>query len=152
MSEPKGQVKGPVKHGLFINEVFEGVKAHRKPVSFVLLGTEWSPPCRYTLQTLQEVVAMKEYLDKIEAFFVDQEANFAFCYAENIPIGFPTIIVFVNGFIANFVADGQTYDPSRADQKTRLIRQLNKNQMLQIAEGAIAILEERATSLTSPTT
>jgi thiol-disulfide isomerase/thioredoxin len=143
MDEP-----GAVKLGMVMDDVIQAVKGGTKPINFVLLGTEWAPPCRYTLDTLRELMKVSEYRDKIEAFFVDQDSNFAFCAAEKIAIGFPTLFVFVNGFLANFVADGQLYDPTRSDQRMRLVRQLNMTHMKEIADGAFAILEGRARSLT----
>lgn len=117
------------------------ITEEEKPILFVVMGTKWSPPCRYTMDTALELIKDPAYDKLIELTFLDQDAELQFCFQENIPVGFPTLLVFVNHVVTTFLEAGQSFDPTKQDQKNRLIRQLNMEQLKQVADEAIKIYE-----------
>lgn len=130
----------------YVTEFVKGEK--KKPIQFVLLGAVWSPAARYTMETLQELMKDEKNSELIDVFFVDQDKDLKFCFYENIPIGFPTLIVFVNSYLVPFIGEKQqTFDPSKRTQKNRLIRQLNPQHFKSIIQGAIDVLEEKANAI-----
>lgn len=129
------------------SEAFEYVKSGKKPIVLMLLGTMWSPPSRYTMQAITDLMEDKTYSEKVEVFFIDQDKELDFCFQENIYVGFPTILVFVNAYLVPF-ASGVIADPSKADAKNRLVRQCNKKQIKTIVEGAISVLEGKSENIT----
>lgn len=130
-----------------IETALEYVKSGEKPIVFIVLGTIWSPPCRYTMQCVAECAAMQEYRDNIEFFFVDEESDLEFCFEERIPVGFPVILLFVQQSIVQFLARGQGFDMNRVEQSTRLVRQLNTQQARKIADEALDVLHGRADAI-----
>ena len=129
------------------SEAFEYVKSGKKPIVLMLLGTMWSPPSRYTMQAITDLMEDKTYSEKVEVFFIDQDKELDFCFSENIYVGFPTILVFVNSYLVPF-ASGVISDPSKAETKNRLVRQCNKKQIKTIVEGAISVLEGKSENIT----
>ena len=87
-------INPPVPQFTDIGTVLEEVKTNKKHVNIILMGTIWSPPCRYTFNALQEVMKDPKIQETTMAYYVDQDASHDFCYGENIPIGFPTILIF----------------------------------------------------------
>lgn len=129
------------------SEAFEYVKTGKKPIVLMILGTMWSPPSRYTMQSITDLMEDESYAEKVEVFFIDQDQELDFCFSENIYVGFPTILVFVNSYLVPF-ASGHAADPSKAETKNRLIHQCNKKQMKTIVDGAISVLEGKAENIT----
>lgn len=154
----------PIPEFTNIDDAIKEISSNGKPVNIILLGTIWSPPCRYTFYALQEALkGLEETKDKVTAFYVDQDASVQFCFTEGIPVGFPTIIVFstpnaetsgdqeVKPYFIYFVPEGQVYDQTKVDQlKPRLIRQLNQKQLRQIIDEAIEVYEGKKFAINSP--
>jgi hypothetical protein len=115
----------------------------RKPVAFVSLGTTWSPACRYSWSTLAALLRDPKYSSTLEAFYVNQDNELEFCYSEGIPVGFPTLLVFVSGYLVTFSEEGMGFDAKKTDQKNRLIRQLNPELIRIVADRAIDVLNEK---------
>ena len=145
-----------------INTVLTKVREVPKPVHIILLGTNWSPPCRYTFQALQEVMKDPKIQETTVAYYVDQDADQSFCHDENIPIGFPTTIVFSSKnpkfgdpqdddvFLLNFSPQGMQDKNDEEMQKNRLIRQLSSEQFIDIINETIRIYEGQPGNLTIP--
>ena len=130
-----------------IEDVLEYVKNGEKPIVYIVLGTQWSPPCKYTMQCVKECSEMEEYQENIEFFFVDQESDLEFCFDERIPVGFPVILLFVQGSMVQFLGRGQAFDLNRIDQSSRLVRQLNIQQAKKIADEALGIYNGKADAI-----
>lgn len=130
-----------------IDAVFDDVKSEKKPIIVVIMGTKWSPPCRYTFVTAMEIMKEEKYQNLVQMMYIDQDADLHFCYSENIPVGFPTLLVFVNTYLVPFLEEGQSFDPTKSDQKNRLIRQLNMKQLRAVLDGAIDVYEEKAMTI-----
>ena len=122
-------------------EAFDYVKSGKKPVVVMILGTIWSPQCRYTMKSLHELLMNQKYQAKIQEFYIDQDRELEFCFSEGIPVGFPTILVFVNSYLVPFVKEGSSFDPSKVDQKNRLISQCSKRMMKYILDNALEVLD-----------
>ena len=147
-----------------INDVLDKVKSSGKPISIILMGTIWSPPCRYTFQSLMEVMKDNEISKNVTAFYVNQDESHQFCYTENIPIGFPTLIIFAAPntdlpdvlpsdpiFILHFVPKGQVFDQNKLDiSKQRIVRQLNPKQIKEIIDEALLVYEGKRFAITIP--
>ena len=146
-----------------IDDVLEEVKVNQFHTNIILLGAIWSPPCRYTFQALSEVMKDPKVAETTKAFYVDQEAAQSFCYAENIPIGFPTTLIFSTPnpnlpdsqddkvCILRFYPNGQMQDQNKADAgSNRLLRQLNPEQFMDIINEANEVYEGKQTNLTLP--
>jgi hypothetical protein len=144
-----GTVEAPFQCPEFLSmaDVIERVRAETERIFFVVLGTTWSPMCRYTFQNLQRLLQEEQYSSKISALYVDQDAELKFCFPENIPVGFPTLLVFVNGYVVSFAGDSHAFDTTSKDIKTRLIQQLNLRQFKIIAQGAMEVMEDNATMI-----
>lgn len=154
----------PIPEFTNIDDVIKEISTNGKPVNIILLGTIWSPLCRYTFYALQQAMTAIENPDKVKAFYVDQDASVQFCFTEGIPIGFPTLIVFstpnpdqieddeeAKPYFIYFVPEGQVYDQTKSDQlKGRLIRQLNQKQLMQIISEAIEVYEGKKFAINSP--
>jgi thiol-disulfide isomerase/thioredoxin len=128
-----------------LQNAFEAVQSGAgKPIAFISLGTKWSPPCRYTWQTIADFMKDPSYNNLIDVFFVDQDKEIEFCFTERIPHGFPTLLVFAKTYLIQFAEEGQSFDAKQTDQKNRLIRQLNNKQIRMIAGRAIDVMNEKA--------
>ena len=131
-----------------MSDVFEAVKTDEKPIIVALLGTKWSPPCKYTFQTAMAIRKEGKYSELVKMMFVDQDEDVHFCFGENIPVGFPTLLVFVNKYLVEFTERVQSFDNTKkSDAKTRLIRQLNKHQMQAVLDCAVDVYEEKTTAI-----
>ncbi|EAY03523.1 hypothetical protein TVAG_368950 [Trichomonas vaginalis G3] len=156
-------INPPIPQFTSIDDAIRQIQTGTKHVSIILLGTIWSPPCRYTFYALQEVMESLENNDEIQAFYVDQDASVQFCYTEGIPIGFPTIIVFAlpneeqmeeedgKPYFLFFIPEGQVYDQNKSDQlKSRLIRQLNQKQLKHIIDESLEVYKGKKYAISSP--
>ena len=146
-----------------IDQVLSEVRENGKPTNIILLGTIWSPPCRYTWQALSIVMKDPKIQETTQAYFVNQDAAHDFCYAENIPIGFPTTLIFSTPnpnlpdsqeesvCILRFYPKGQMQDQNKPDLgSNRLLRQLNPEQFRSIIEEAQLVYEGKQMNLTLP--
>ena len=116
-------------------EAFQKIRTgNTKPILIMILGTIWSPPCRYTMQALTNVIQ--------DAVFLNQEASLNLCFAEKILVGFPTIYVFVNSSLVPFVNEFDTSQSSKSNKP--LVHQCNEKQIRQICDSAIESLEGRS--------
>lgn len=141
----------PIPKFTKIDDVFKYVYEGEKPVILMLMGTIWSPICRYTFQALSEVVKDEEYKDLVQPFYVDQDDSIPFCYEENIPVGFPCLIPFSKSYIANFTPEGRQFDPNDPNSsKNRLICQLNERQFKSIIDDMLLILDQKKDTITIP--
>ena len=133
-------------------DVFDYIKSNdksAKPIIVVLLGTNWSPICKYSFHALKELVDDPEYGPRVQPFFINQDSHedAKFCHSEDIPIGFPVLLIFVNSYLTRFTPRGSSFDPSHSEQKTRLVCQLNLTKLKKLVDGAIAILNEQASTI-----
>lgn len=124
-------------------EAFQKIRTgNTKPILIMILGTIWSPPCRYTMQALTNVIQEKKYSELVDAVFLNQEASLNLCFAEKILVGFPTIYVFVNSSLVPFVNEFDTSQSSKSNKP--LVHQCNEKQIRQICDSAIESLEGRS--------
>jgi hypothetical protein len=119
-----------------------------KRIALISLGVLWSPSCSSTWQALGDLVEDQEWSEKIEAYYINQDAagDTAFCYAWGITIGFPALIVMIDGYVVRIGA-AERIDPTfkGAEHKSeRLVRQLDKGQFREIALECEKIAREEA--------
>ena len=127
-----------------ISDFLEIHKLNKVPIKVALFGTLWSPPCRYTFQALKDSFEEIEQKELMEIFYINQDSELQFCFRENIPIGFPTIIVFHQNGIFNFVSHDYSIISNKIEKKIRLIKQLNKKQLTSILQQSLdSILKKK---------
>lgn len=125
------------------NQAFQEIRAGKtKPIVIMIFGTIWSPPCRYTMQALTNVIQEKKYSELVDAVFLNQEASLDLCFDEKILVGFPSIYVFVNSSIVPFVNEFDTSQSSKSNKP--LVHQCNEKQIRQICDSAIESLEGKS--------
>ena len=129
-------------------EMFDEIEKGEKRILVVIMGTMWSPVCRYTFHAALQVAKEEKYADFIRLLFIDQDKDVEFCFREGIPVGFPTLIIFDNKQIIPFLNEGQTFDPSSSDQRSRLIQQLNEKQLRSLFDGALDVRNEHTAAIT----
>lgn len=111
----------------------------------VVMGTKWSPCCRYTFDACMSVAAAEKYATSIKFLFVDQDKDRLFCRNESIPVGFPVTLTFVNGELAVFVQK-DSFD--NKGEKRRLVRQLSTKAVTSILDQAIEIRDQLLSVIT----
>ena len=119
-------------------------------IKFVVLGTDWSQTCIYTIRAVQQLIQEEKYKDKVTAVFVNEDKDTLSCAANSIPVGFPALIVFEKQYVIPFIDKMSGFEPNEVTKKLKIVRQLNIKQLRQIADCAIQYSQNEISEIPIP--